>query len=182
MNRGVGVLNEARQQADEHGSGLGLGELFGHYRDGRGRGDFAEIHAAYAVGNRKQIAVGTGLVARRRDKRSHRVFIVGSNLAEIACLTELNIQHGRRGLTLFSHPGRGSVLRTLLEPTGENCRSCGWLADKTQPYRFDKNQGEKRRTQIDIDRSQQASEAMRAQVFSDVDTAHELVRSNCGAA
>jgi cobalt-zinc-cadmium efflux system outer membrane protein len=43
---------------------------------------------------------------------------------------------------------------------------------------FDKNQGEKKRTQIDIDRSQQASEAMRAQVFSDVDTAYELVRSN----
>jgi cobalt-zinc-cadmium efflux system outer membrane protein len=43
---------------------------------------------------------------------------------------------------------------------------------------FDKNQGEKKRTLIDIDRSQQASEATRAQVFSDVDTAYELVRSN----
>lgn len=43
---------------------------------------------------------------------------------------------------------------------------------------FDKNQGEKKRTQIDIDRSQQASEAARAQVFSDVDTAFELVHSN----
>ena len=43
---------------------------------------------------------------------------------------------------------------------------------------FDRNQGEKKRTPIDIDRSQQASEATRAQVFSDVDTAYELVRSN----
>jgi len=43
---------------------------------------------------------------------------------------------------------------------------------------FDKNQGEKKRTQIDIDRSQQAEDAARAQVFSDVDTAYELVRSN----
>jgi outer membrane protein, heavy metal efflux system len=43
---------------------------------------------------------------------------------------------------------------------------------------FDKNQGEKKRTEIDIDRAQQASEATRAQVFSDVDTAYELVRSN----
>jgi len=43
---------------------------------------------------------------------------------------------------------------------------------------FDKNQGEKKRTQIDIDRSQQASDAARAQVFSDVDTAFEVVRSN----
>ncbi|HTB96914.1 MAG TPA: TolC family protein [Terracidiphilus sp.] len=43
---------------------------------------------------------------------------------------------------------------------------------------FDRNQGEKKRTLIDIDRSQQASDAARAQVFSDVDTAYELVRSN----
>ena len=43
---------------------------------------------------------------------------------------------------------------------------------------FDRNQGEKQRTQIDIARSQQASEAARAQVFSDVDTAYALVGSN----
>jgi outer membrane protein, heavy metal efflux system len=43
---------------------------------------------------------------------------------------------------------------------------------------FDRNQGEKQRTKIDIDRSQQASEAAQAQIFSDVDTAYELVRSN----
>ena len=43
---------------------------------------------------------------------------------------------------------------------------------------FDRNQGEKQRTQIDIDRSQQASEATRAQVFSDVDTAYALVESD----
>lgn len=43
---------------------------------------------------------------------------------------------------------------------------------------FDKNQGEKKRTLIDIGKSQQASEAAKAQVFSDVDSAYELVRSN----
>ncbi len=43
---------------------------------------------------------------------------------------------------------------------------------------FDRNQGEKKRTQIDIDRSREASLTARAQVFSDVDTAWELVRSN----
>jgi outer membrane protein, heavy metal efflux system len=43
---------------------------------------------------------------------------------------------------------------------------------------FDRNQGEKQRTLIDIDRSNQAAVATRAQVFSDVDTAWELVRSN----
>ncbi len=43
---------------------------------------------------------------------------------------------------------------------------------------FDRNQGEKKRTQIDIDRSQRVSEATRAQVFSDVDTAYALLQAN----
>ena len=43
---------------------------------------------------------------------------------------------------------------------------------------FDRNQGEKQRTLIDIDRSQQLTEATRAQVFSDVDSSYEQVRSN----
>ena len=43
---------------------------------------------------------------------------------------------------------------------------------------FDHNQGEKQRTLIDIDKSKQASEATRAQVFSDVDTAYAQVESN----
>jgi cobalt-zinc-cadmium efflux system outer membrane protein len=43
---------------------------------------------------------------------------------------------------------------------------------------FDKNQGEKARTLIDIDRNQQLSDAARAQVYSDVDSAYEQVRSN----
>jgi len=43
---------------------------------------------------------------------------------------------------------------------------------------FDRNQGEKQRTLIDIDRSRQASEATRAQVFADVDSAYAQVESN----
>jgi cobalt-zinc-cadmium efflux system outer membrane protein len=43
---------------------------------------------------------------------------------------------------------------------------------------FDRNQGEKKRTEIDIERSREASEATRAQVFSDVDTAYAEVESN----
>jgi cobalt-zinc-cadmium efflux system outer membrane protein len=43
---------------------------------------------------------------------------------------------------------------------------------------FDRNQGEKKRTLIDIDRSQQFTEQTRAQVFGDVDSAYEQVRSN----
>ena len=41
---------------------------------------------------------------------------------------------------------------------------------------FDRNQGEKQRTLIDIDRSREASEATRAQVFSDVDSAYAQVQ------
>jgi len=43
---------------------------------------------------------------------------------------------------------------------------------------FDRNQGEKQRTLIDIDRNQQLTQAARARVFSDVDSAYEQVRSS----
>ena len=43
---------------------------------------------------------------------------------------------------------------------------------------FDKNQGEKKRTLLDIERSHKLVDAATAQVFSDVDTAYEQVRSN----
>jgi len=43
---------------------------------------------------------------------------------------------------------------------------------------FDHNQGEKKRTLIDIDRNKQLTEAARAQVFGDVDSAYEEVQSN----
>jgi len=43
---------------------------------------------------------------------------------------------------------------------------------------FDRNQGEKKRTQIDVDKSQQLTEAARAQVFSDVDSSYAQVESN----
>lgn len=43
---------------------------------------------------------------------------------------------------------------------------------------FDRNQGEKQRTQIDIDRNQRLEDATRAQVFSDVDSAYAQVNSN----
>jgi len=42
---------------------------------------------------------------------------------------------------------------------------------------FDRNQGEKLRTQIDIDRNQRFTEAAKAQVLSDVDSAHATVNS-----
>ena len=42
---------------------------------------------------------------------------------------------------------------------------------------FDRNQGEKLRTQLDIDRSSRLAEATRAQVFSDVDSAYATINS-----
>jgi outer membrane protein, heavy metal efflux system len=43
---------------------------------------------------------------------------------------------------------------------------------------FDRNQGEKLRTQLDIDRNQKLLDATQAQVFSDVDSAYAMVNSN----
>jgi cobalt-zinc-cadmium efflux system outer membrane protein len=43
---------------------------------------------------------------------------------------------------------------------------------------FDRNQGEKQRTLIDIDRNKQLTDAARAQVFSDVDSAYAQVQSS----
>jgi cobalt-zinc-cadmium efflux system outer membrane protein len=42
---------------------------------------------------------------------------------------------------------------------------------------FDRNQGEKLRTQLDVDRNEKLLEARRAQVFSDVDSAYATVTS-----
>jgi outer membrane protein, heavy metal efflux system len=43
---------------------------------------------------------------------------------------------------------------------------------------FDRNQGEKLRTQLDIDRNQKLLDAAQAQVFNDVDSAYATVNSN----
>ncbi len=43
---------------------------------------------------------------------------------------------------------------------------------------FDRNQGEKLRTQLDIDRNQRLLDAAQAQVFSDVDSAYATLNSN----
>jgi len=42
---------------------------------------------------------------------------------------------------------------------------------------FDRNQGEKHRTQLDIDRNDRLAAAARAQVFNDVDSAYATVNS-----
>jgi outer membrane protein, heavy metal efflux system len=49
----------------------------------------------------------------------------------------------------------------------------------TLPLRvFDRNQGEKKRTELDISRNERLADAARAQVFSDVDSAYAVVNSD----
>jgi len=43
---------------------------------------------------------------------------------------------------------------------------------------FDRNQGEKQRTELDINRNERLADAAQAQVFSDVDSAYAMVNSN----
>ena len=43
---------------------------------------------------------------------------------------------------------------------------------------FDRNQGEKARTELDITRNQRLRDASEAQVFSDVDSAYAMIESN----
>ncbi|HEY3988520.1 MAG TPA: TolC family protein [Acidobacteriaceae bacterium] len=43
---------------------------------------------------------------------------------------------------------------------------------------FDRNQGEKQRTQLDVGKNQQTADATQAQVFADVDSAYAQVNSN----
>jgi outer membrane protein, heavy metal efflux system len=43
---------------------------------------------------------------------------------------------------------------------------------------FDRNQGEKLRTQLDVDRNQRLLDATQAQVFNDVDSAYAMLNSN----
>jgi len=43
---------------------------------------------------------------------------------------------------------------------------------------FDRNQGEKQRTQIEIDRQKAQTESVRAQIFSDVDSSYAQLESN----
>lgn len=43
---------------------------------------------------------------------------------------------------------------------------------------FDRNQGEKKRTELDISRNERFADAAKAQVFSDVDSAYAMVNSN----
>ena len=103
VHGGIGVLDEPRHQADEHGSRLRLGKLLGHHGDGRGRGHLAQIHAADTIRNHKEKAVGARLLARGGNKGTHGVFIVGSDFAEVACLAELYVQHMRRRV---KHPAQ----------------------------------------------------------------------------
>jgi cobalt-zinc-cadmium efflux system outer membrane protein len=68
----------------------------------------------------------------------------------------------------FGAPGVSQAWKSYSSPMGEYAGISVSL-----PLRiFDKNQGEKARTQLDIKRNEQLADVARAQVFSDVDSAH----------
>jgi outer membrane protein, heavy metal efflux system len=74
----------------------------------------------------------------------------------------------------------GSTDPTLGFDVGRNPPIDAYIgASVSIPLRiFDRNQGEKLRTQLDIDRNQKLLDATQAQVFSDVDAAYAMVNSN----
>jgi hypothetical protein len=95
VDSGVGLLDEAGQEADEHGAWRGLFEAF--YKDLHGLigGDLAKVGSTDTVSDSEEIAVGSGLLTRCWNEEAEGVFIVGANLAWIGCLAELDFQHGR---------------------------------------------------------------------------------------
>jgi outer membrane protein, heavy metal efflux system len=74
----------------------------------------------------------------------------------------------------------GSTDPTLGFDVGRNPPIDAYIgASVSIPLRvFDRNQGEKLRTQLDIDRNQKLLDAAQAQVFNDVDSAYATVNSN----
>ena len=91
--RGVGAFNQAGHQARQHGAVLRSFKLLGHDGDGPGRCHFAQVQSPHPIRHREQEAVRALQRPRSRDERSHRVFVMGPNLAGIRRLSILNIQH-----------------------------------------------------------------------------------------
>src|SRR5580704_840816 len=60
---GIGVLDQAWQQADEHGAPLRLLKFLYENGNGRRRGNLAQVQTTHAIGNDEEIAVRTSLVA-----------------------------------------------------------------------------------------------------------------------
>jgi len=75
--------------------------------------------------------------------------------------------------------GNGSTDPTLAFDVGRNPPIDQYLGcNVSVPLRiFDRNQGEKLRTQIDFDRNRRVADAARAQVYNDVDSAYATVNS-----
>ena len=75
--------------------------------------------------------------------------------------------------------GREALARSFAADVGRNPPIDAYFGVGVSiPLRiFDRNQGEKLRTQLDIDRNQKLADATQAQVFSDVDSAYAAVNS-----
>ncbi|MGB7437191.1 MAG: TolC family protein [Candidatus Acidiferrum sp.] len=90
---------------------------------------------------------------------------------------QLAIANGSTDPTINIDAGFPTISRDYLNYTPYLYQYVG--VGVTIPLRiFDRNQGEKQRTQIDIDRNQKLLDAQQAQVFSDVDSAYATINSN----
>lgn len=90
---------------------------------------------------------------------------------------QLAVSNGSTDPTINIDAGFPTISRDYVNYTPYLYEYVG--ASVTIPLRiFDRNQGEKLRTQIDIDRNQKLVDAAQAQVFNDVDSAYATVNSN----
>jgi outer membrane protein, heavy metal efflux system len=89
---------------------------------------------------------------------------------------QLAVANGSTDPTINIDAGFPSVSRDYVNYTPPIYQY--WGVSVSIPLRiFDRNQGEKLRTQLDIDRNQRLLDAQQAQVFSDVDSAYAVVNS-----
>src|SRR5262249_54291504 len=117
-------------------------------------------------------------------------FDFSSELASLEEVRQLAIE-GRPDLrTATESVGRAKTDHRLAIANGSTDPTLGFDVGRNPPIDqyigfsvniplriFDRNQGEKARTQIDIERNQRLLDATRAQVFSDVDSAYATVSS-----
>ncbi len=108
-------------------------------------------------------------------------------LRKIAVDTRPDLQAAVQSVEEAELAHRLAVANGTTDPTfgfdgGRNPPIYGYVGFSVSiPLRiFDKNQGEKERTALDITRNQHLLEASRAQVFSDVDSAYEAINGTLG--
>ena len=100
----VGCLDQAGQQGGQQLPRGRLAKAAEHALYGRAGGDFTTRLPTYAVSQRKQPAMRTGLSRRGRDYRSKVVLVVSTHSPWVGELSEFHIQHGAPSKQKADHP------------------------------------------------------------------------------